>query len=371
MQRSILWLNINQTLILKESNIFCISAFIDILGFSNHLEISSNDLRTTIGKEIIERLKILDRAIDYLENEQSKCGQFFPSSFRATRFNDALILGMDIESEFLPAVGKPDLGQWASLDQLKDFKIDSSITSSDPVKTHLDKLSFEVSQFIGIVSRVHNFINDEELKINMPGCRSVISSGMRYKFIREKDNVEDYYSANFSFSNAYMVNEYGEKYGFGGNKCYMESNVAQISTYNKYCKRAIGFLKYVYDETPLDPYDGTDDKNQFIPVKFITSSLKEVSLFRKKYFFREINTFPGSNMQLFPEIIRLVEDTSTQRNPIMQGFLNCLNTETPNLKSINDEKNSLFTDPVTMPLFLTTPNPLTNEIKSTLEQFNS
>ena len=85
-----------------------ISAFIDLLGFSSHLEISSFDVRTRIGKEAIERLEILERAIDLTKSAQKENNQFFPKSFRISRFNDALILGMDIESEFQNTSGSGD-----------------------------------------------------------------------------------------------------------------------------------------------------------------------------------------------------------------------------------------------------------------------
>ncbi|MBD0725933.1 hypothetical protein B6A10_12150 [Flavobacterium sp. L1I52] len=304
-----------------KNNIYSISAFINLLGFSSHLEISSYDVRTKIGKEAIERLKILEEALDLTETAQSKNPQFFPKSFRISRFNDALILGMDIESEFLPAIGKPDQGQtFGPLNRLLTKKS----KSSEEIENHFSNLSFELCQFIGIVSRIHNYINDKESQIHMPGCRSVISSGMRYKFIRNKDKKEDYFSANFSFSNAYKVNEMGSKYGFEGNKCYLENNVAKIAGGNSYCKRAIGLLKFIYDKDIDDVFNGKAEKPFSNYAKYTISNLNEVILFRKKYYFREIDTIPGGNLQLFPEIINLIENESYLNDSFSEGFFRIL-----------------------------------------------
>jgi len=40
-----------------------VTAFMDLLGFSSHLELSG-DLRTNIGQKAIERLQVLEDCID-------------------------------------------------------------------------------------------------------------------------------------------------------------------------------------------------------------------------------------------------------------------------------------------------------------------
>jgi hypothetical protein len=42
---------------------YCVTAVIDLLGFSSHLETGGNDLRTNIGQEAIKRLQILEDAL--------------------------------------------------------------------------------------------------------------------------------------------------------------------------------------------------------------------------------------------------------------------------------------------------------------------
>jgi hypothetical protein len=53
---------------------FCVTAFIDLLGFASHLEIGS-DLKTDIGQFAIDRLNNLESAIKFLESEKLTCSE--------------------------------------------------------------------------------------------------------------------------------------------------------------------------------------------------------------------------------------------------------------------------------------------------------
>ena len=67
----------------KESKevVYCVTAIIDLLGFSSHLEVGSGDIRTTIGQQAIGRLQTLADSLDHLEREKSKCQRItLPSS---------------------------------------------------------------------------------------------------------------------------------------------------------------------------------------------------------------------------------------------------------------------------------------------------
>ena len=48
---------------------YCVAAFLDLQGFSHHLEVSA-DIRTTIGQHAIVRLQALDSAAKFLNEEQ-------------------------------------------------------------------------------------------------------------------------------------------------------------------------------------------------------------------------------------------------------------------------------------------------------------
>src|SRR4051812_27734629 len=78
----------------------CVTANLDLLGFSQHLEASNNDLRTKIGLQAIKRLSRLDKAIDLFLDESKKCkaeyGDRFMTALRQVRINDAIIATLDL-----------------------------------------------------------------------------------------------------------------------------------------------------------------------------------------------------------------------------------------------------------------------------------
>src|ERR1700733_13533207 len=84
---------------------YCVTAYIDLLGFETHLEIGA-DLRTTIGKKAIDRLRNLENAITIVEDELGRYPEFYPMNWDIRRINDALILTMDLPSTLRPEVGQ-------------------------------------------------------------------------------------------------------------------------------------------------------------------------------------------------------------------------------------------------------------------------
>jgi hypothetical protein len=335
---------------MKQDNntIYSISAHIDLLGFSSHLVLSSYDLRTKIGEEAINRLRIIEEATEFLENELTDCKDFYPETFRFLRFNDSLILGIDLIPPIIPSIGKPNEGAYFSLKEIELFfgKNSDNNDLTKKKKSHFDNEAFKVSQFVGIVSRVHNFINQREFEIHMPGCRTIISSGLRYKFIRNKDKKEDYYSANFSLSNAYLVNEFGTKQGFGGSKCYLENNVARICGYNRYAKSLLGFSKFIRNDTEHDPFDGSTSNPLNSNFSYTISKPISIDLFNKKYQFRELNTNAASNLQLFPRLLSLIDKKFDEKNELTKIYVDCLKSDTPDLEKINNKEGcEIFQDP--------------------------
>src|SRR4051812_12343908 len=85
---------------------FCVTANLDLLGFSRHLEVGNNDLRTKIGIEALKRLSRLDRVVDLFINESKRCkaeyGGPFMTALRYVRVNDAIIATLDLSE--VPAV---------------------------------------------------------------------------------------------------------------------------------------------------------------------------------------------------------------------------------------------------------------------------
>jgi len=315
--------------------LFSITAIIDLLGFSNHLILSSYDLRTKIGEEAVQRLRIIEDAIELIALELEKCPDFYPETFRYLRFNDSLILGIDINPPIVPSVGKPNIGESFKYNDIRKFFGEDSIQPETFEKTtkHFNMEAFKACQFLGIVSRVHNYLNSKEYDLHMPGCRTIVSSGLRYRFISNQ-NKEDYYSANFSLSNAYTVNKAGSKKGFIGNKCYIENNVASICGLNAYSKRAIGFAKYIMTNMPNDPFSGETYafKTQ---LNYLEAKLLDIELFNKDYQFRELNTIVASNLQMFPSIIERINKEINKDDTLLMNIKNSLTNDTPNITSIN------------------------------------
>jgi hypothetical protein len=331
----------------EENTIFSVSAHIDLLGFSSNLVLSSYDLRTKIGKEAIQRLRIIENAIELIEEEIEENKNFYPESLRFMRFNDSLILGIDINPPIMPQIGKPNEGGKLSLKQIENYFGNDSEENkvSDKMKEHFNIESFNTSQFIGLISRIHNFINHKEFEMHMPGCRSIISSGLRYKFINKKDKTEDFYTANFSLANAYIANELGSKSGFTGNKCYLEDNVAILCGYNVYPKRILGFTKFLRNDIQDDPYEGTEKNILAMNTNYYISKPLSVDLFNKKYIFREINTFPAAYLQLFPWFTSLITKEFAEESNITKKIIDCIINDTPNLEKINSKENRLLSSP--------------------------
>lgn len=99
---------------------YCVTAVLDLLGFSSHLEIGGNDLRTNIGKEAINRLQILEDALRLMDDERSLCTDEYPKVFYHTRINDAIILTLDLPSFFTPSVGEA-IKRGISVNELEEF----------------------------------------------------------------------------------------------------------------------------------------------------------------------------------------------------------------------------------------------------------
>jgi hypothetical protein len=68
---------------------YCVTAMIDLLGFSSHLEIGSYDLRTTIGKQAVNRLENLEKAIALSNGERKKYRKYYPQIYSTRRINCA------------------------------------------------------------------------------------------------------------------------------------------------------------------------------------------------------------------------------------------------------------------------------------------
>src|ERR1700692_4149361 len=85
---------------------YCVTAVTDLLGFSSHLEIGRNDLRTNIGREALNRLETLETSLKLMNAERESSAKEYPASFYQTRINDAIILSLDLPNFLTPSVGE-------------------------------------------------------------------------------------------------------------------------------------------------------------------------------------------------------------------------------------------------------------------------
>jgi hypothetical protein len=317
----------------EDSAVFSITAIIDLLGFANHLILASNDLRTGIGQYASKRLQALEDAIVLMEKERERHADIYPETFRYIRLNDAIIFGIDVREFLKPPVGQTHvLGfSFSQLEKLAGEQL-SSEGLEKVYNEHFGGEGLKVAKFVGIVARIHNYINHREEAINMPGCRTVICSGLRYR-IYDRENKEDYYSANFSLSNAYLTSSLGTKEGIKGNRLYMESGVARIAGLAKYVHALLAYSKYINARKEDDPYlfltNAVIMQNQYEE-----STPFEIELFGKKYTFRNLNSYTLSNLQILPELTE-IKRTNIQINSFTKELIESIEKNTPSLSALS------------------------------------
>jgi hypothetical protein len=125
--------------------------------------------------------------------------------------------------------------------------------------------------------------------MSFPGCKTIISTGFR-KVYKNFNDVEDYFSANFSFSNSYLADKHLKGHNF-----FIDSNILSFIAKNKSFKP---LLKYSHkiNELPIfnlkkfvkdESVDSLRDGNQF-----------KVELFHQNYYYDEVDSNVLSYLQV-------------------------------------------------------------------------
>ena len=278
---------------------YCVTSYIDLLGISSHLEIG-NDLRTKIGQEVINRLNLLEETIDLFLNEKKRYPKYYPKNINYRRINDALFLSIDLPEFLTPRIGETIREGMSGIEMKRFFPNLSKYDTYEEFKrAYNDKKTesiLELTQFIGLSARIHSYINRKESENYFPGAKTVISSGYRRSFFTSTKE-EDYFSANFSFSNAYIAES-----NLKGSLFYVDNNILQLLGSNQFTRNLLKISSFIYESNNFDPFDdepvSLDRKTK--PKK---GEEKEVIIFRKKYSFRVINTSGIAFMQLFPNLL--------------------------------------------------------------------
>jgi hypothetical protein len=85
---------------------YCVTAIIDLVGFSNQLEVGYRDLDSDIGDSLIKRLKLIDSSLRLLEKEKAEIPNMYPIGYQLLRINDSLIFTIDLDDVFKPFIGE-------------------------------------------------------------------------------------------------------------------------------------------------------------------------------------------------------------------------------------------------------------------------
>lgn len=274
---------------------YCVTGMIDLRGFSSHLEIAG-DLRTSIGQEAIKRLELLDHAIGIIINEITLSQSEYPKIFHHTRINDAVIFSLDLPDFLKPGVGEPVRNGIAAVEIEKFFDVDMSEDEFDDA--YRAKLIDDVKElvlFVGMLARLHTFINKKENAAHFPGARTVIASGYRRTFMSQR--TEDFLSANFSFSNVYLADR-----ELHGPNFYVDNNIVQLLSANQYARNILRFACYVSKAAQFDPFAEYEDA-LFLKREKFRPALIEIPLFRKVFQFRQLDPIPLAFLQTVPRLM--------------------------------------------------------------------
>mgnify|MGYP001566613736 CR=1 FL=1 len=316
---------------------FAVSAFIDLLGFSNHLMMANYDTRTSIGELAVKRLQNLVGFLKEIDEEEKKYPQCYPTvKINRSRFNDAIYLTMELSEVINTTVGEHEWKGWSAPD-INKFMETNNISKEEFSEAGTKELAIQsenVAKFLGLVARLHISINRKELNDHFPGAKTVVSTGLK---LSDDKNPLDAFSANFSLSNAYLVGEKGSGSGFGGNKFYVEDNLARIVCLDDKYLSLMRQSNFVYNLVTKDPYSGN-------PLEIISQSTDfqiarkiEVDLFGKKYQYRELNVNPMSWVQskiYVDEILGVENITDDNLKTIYKQFDN----EAPSIDNIKGNR---------------------------------
>lgn len=307
------------------------SAQLDLLGFSNHLMVANWDIRTQTGGHAIERLSSLEEAVQLFEVEKTKYPELYPSELQYIQINDALFLGIDVEY-LAPPTGQTTLTGGYSIDQLKKTHPQKGQTVNEGTTA---ESGGDVAKFLGLVARIHKYINAREAEKSFPGCRTVVASGLR-KCFGDRKGVDDFFSANFSVSTAFEAEKKGSSAGFKGNYLYVEDDVAMAVSYCKPCWAILGFSKFLRtDSSLIDPYQyqHKQEGTLFLPrSSWTVPEPITLDIMKKRLAFRRLNPTVLTNLQLFKDYQRF----GTKNGQVEREISDSLSTSTPSLEEVNN-----------------------------------
>jgi hypothetical protein len=297
--------------------------------------VANCDIRTQTGAQAIERLSSLEKAIHFFEQEKSNYPDLYPRGLEYLRFNDAIFLGIDVKY-LNPPTGRTSLTGGYSIDQLRKRYPQEGKTAFEGTTA---ESGGNVAKFLGLVSRIHEYINKCEAEKSFPGCRTVVASGLR-KCFKNRKGIDDFFSANFSISTAFEAGKMGSSVGLEGNHLYVEDDIAMAISYCDSCYAIMGFAKFFYSDSPLlDPYNYKQVQEGSISLpggSWIVPKPISLDIMKKHHTFRRLNPNVLTNLQLFKDYERLA--TESKNEDFENQIYNSLSTSTPSLEEVNNKK---------------------------------
>jgi len=293
------------------------------------------DIRTQAGSQAIDRLSSLEKAIQLFEQEKAAYPDLYPSGLQYIRFNDALFLGIDIEY-LAPPTGQTTLTGGYSIDQLQKIYPQEGQIAFEGTTA---ESGGDVAKFLGLVARIHKYINVREAEKSFPGCRTVVASGLR-KCFRNRKGVDDFFSANFSVSTAFEAEKMGSSAGLKGNHLYVEDDVAMAISYCEPCYAILGFSKFFRTDSLIDPYQYQHEQEGalFLPRgSWTVPEPVTLDILKKRLAFRRLNPTVLTNLQLFKDYQQFAIEP-TKNGKFAKQISDSLSTSTPSLEEVNKKK---------------------------------
>ncbi len=296
---------------------YCVCAISDLQGFSQHLELGSYDIRTNIGQGAIERLKNLAKSIEAIDAEKSKNAQYYPEFFFQQRINDMVVFAMDLPEDLNPQIGN-DIKRSPSCKETRDKydleQLDTFEKYMEEVKNRYIEYTMDLRKFVGLVSRVHYYLNVKERGSYFPGAKTIISLGHRKPFIYK--GVDDRLSANFAFSSAYTAEK-----SLKGSNLFIDNNILKLISVYKPCMNLSRLaIRKKKKEDNIELFD----ENR---TEYETPEPQEVTIFRKQYCFREVDPVSFSILQLVDSLRLFSKKNTSSAKSIYKGLYNFLTND--------------------------------------------
>lgn len=245
-----------------------------------------------------------------MENERILAGKEYPSPFFHIRINDCIVMVADLSRYLLPNTGDTIRRGMNGKQFEEHFNVDDYETEEEfmaAAQAKLDSALHELAKFLGIAARLHSYINHAEHALNFPGAKTVVSTGYRLPF--EVSGKDDYLAANFSFSNAYLAEKNLKGAGF-----FLDNIVIQLLCGNRFYRNIIRHGSFVTKSVAFNMFMDCEDVF-WVQREYHQQPLCELDLFRKKYWFQEMNPHCLSYLQVVDRLTDYLNGTKSPLAP--------------------------------------------------------